>query len=154
MLDLGCHPGSWLQFASGRVKNKGLVVGVDIQPPSVALPANARFLRADILELRPEDLREFAPAYDLCLSDAAPRTTGVVHRDVALSLELASRALDLGLELLRPGGSLAVKMYFGAGADDLIRRVKRSFKMGKAHRSKVTTAGSKETYLVGTGLKA
>ena len=154
VLDLGCHPGSWLQYASRRVKKNGLVVGVDIQPLAVALPENARFVQADLMELEPERLRGFAPAYDLCLSDAAPRTTGVRDRDTAASLELARRVLELGLGLLKPGGSLVVKIYYAEGAQELIRRIKGAFRMGKAHRSKATTPGSRESYLVGVGLKA
>ena len=32
VLDLGCSPGSWLQYASKKVGKKGRVLGVDLQP--------------------------------------------------------------------------------------------------------------------------
>ncbi len=32
VLDLGCAPGSWLQYLSSRVGPQGLVVGLDRQP--------------------------------------------------------------------------------------------------------------------------
>ena len=37
VLDLGCHPGSWLQFASKKVGRSGRLVGVDLQEPSVSI---------------------------------------------------------------------------------------------------------------------
>lgn len=154
ILDLGCHPGSWLQFASQKAGPGGLVVGVDIQPLGVELPANARFLQADITGLTPEELKEFAPGYDLVISDAAPRTTGVMHADIAASLELARVALDLALNLLKPGGSFLAKIFQGPGADELIRDVKRSFKLGKAHKPPASRSGSKEIYLLGQGKKS
>jgi len=153
VLDLGCHPGSWLQYAAQKVGPKGLVVGVDMQPLAFQLPANARFVQADLLEISQVDLRHFAQEYDLVLSDAAPRTTGVIHADVGKSLGLAAKALELARGLLKPGGTLVVKVYYGAQADDLIKEIKAAFDLGKGYRPSTTKAGSKETYILGRGLK-
>ena len=38
VLDLGCSPGSWLQYASIKVGNSGHVLGVDLQPVKISLP--------------------------------------------------------------------------------------------------------------------
>jgi 23S rRNA (uridine2552-2'-O)-methyltransferase len=153
VLDLGCHPGSWLQYAAQKVGPSGLVVGVDLQPPTVELPKHARFVQSDLLEIRPEELREFASAYDLALSDAAPKTTGIKGADVIKSLEITTAAVELGLALLKPGGALVAKVFYGKDVDQLIHRVKRAFKMGKAYKPQVTTTGSKEIYLLGQGYK-
>jgi 23S rRNA (uridine2552-2'-O)-methyltransferase len=153
VLDLGCHPGSWLQYTSAKVGPKGLVVGVDIQPLGVKAAPNVRFVQADMLGLTPGELSSWAPAYDLVLSDAAPRTTGVAHADVAKSLELAAKALELGLTLLRPGGNLVAKAFFGDGTDELIHRLKAAFKQGKAHKPPASKTGSREIYLIGLGRK-
>lgn len=153
VLDLGCHPGSWLQYAAQKVGAKGLVVGVDLQPPTVELPRQARFVQGDLLTIEPGALKELAPAYDLVLSDAAPKTTGVKGSDVIRSLELTTAAVELGLTLLKPGGALVAKVFYGKDVDQLIHRVKRAFKMGKAYKPQVTTAGSKEIYLLGRDFK-
>ncbi len=153
VLDLGCHPGSWLQYAAARVGPQGLVVGVDIQPPGVELAAWVRFVQADVLELGVEELKAFAPEYDLVLSDVAPRTTGVMVRDMARSAELTAKALDLALALLKPGGSLVAKVYFGPEVEGLIRRVKAAFSLGKAHKPEASRAASKEIFILGRGLK-
>ncbi|MFH1035101.1 MAG: RlmE family RNA methyltransferase [Pseudomonadota bacterium] len=153
VLDLGAHPGSWLQYACQRVGPTGLVVGVDIQEAGVELPARARYVQADLLTMEPPDLRAFAPAYDLVLSDVAPRTTGVMHADMAMSYELTAKALDLACALLKPGGSLVAKVYFGPQVEELIRRVKAAFSLGKAHKPEASRTASKEIYLLGRGLK-
>jgi 23S rRNA (uridine2552-2'-O)-methyltransferase len=153
VLDLGCHPGSWLQYAAGKVGPQGLVLGVDLQPPTVELPAWVRFIQADVLELSAEGLRGHAPAFDLVLSDVAPRTTGVMVRDLAQSAELTAKALELALALLRPGGSLVAKVYFGPEVEDLIKRVKAAFVLGKAHKPEASRAASKEIFILGRGLK-
>lgn len=153
VLDLGCHPGSWLQYASDRVGPKGLVVGVDIQPLKLTLPGNARFIEADLLDFNHQALKEFAPAFDAVISDAAPHTTGIRHADAARSLELSGRSVELGCSVLKKGGILVCKVYQGAGMEDLVRRVKQGFKMGKTYTPTVTTKGSREMFLVGKGFK-
>lgn len=154
VLDLGCHPGSWLQYASGRVGRNGLVVGVDLQPPTVRLAAWVRFVQADVLGLTPAELRQYAPAFEVVLSDVAPRTTGVAHADAAASLALGEAALELALALLVPGGSLVAKVYFGPGVDELIGRVKGAFKLGKGHKPGASRTASREIYVLGRGLRS
>lgn len=153
VLDLGCHPGSWLQYISAKVGPGGLVVGVDLKPPAIELGGNARFVQGDMLAISAGELAGLCPVYDLVLSDAAPQTTGIAHADQARSGELAARAFELALSLLRPGGDLVAKVYHGPEAQDLTRRVKQAFKQGKAYKSQVTTSGSREMFLVGKGLK-
>ena len=142
-----------MQYAAQKVGPQGLVVGVDIQPLDIDLPDHIRFIRADLFALSPGDLSSFAPAFDLVLSDAAPRTTGVRHADVAGSLELAQRAQDLARAVLKPGGDLVVKVYYGPGVDELIKEIKSAFDLGKGYKPTATKAGSKEIYLLGRGLK-
>ncbi|KIX10774.1 SAM-dependent methyltransferase [Dethiosulfatarculus sandiegensis] len=153
VVDLGCHPGSWMQYVSRKVGPKGLVVGVDIQPLAVAQSANTRFIQTDLFNLKADDFRKYAESFDLILSDAAPRTTGVHHADVDKSVAMAEKAFDLARELLKPGGGLVTKVFFGAGTDDLIKKVKIAFKLGKAHKPSASKSKSKEIYLLGMGLK-
>ena len=154
VLDLGSHPGSWLQYACRKVGPQGLVVGVDIQPLAVELPANARFIQADLLELSAQDLLADGTGFDLVMSDAAPRTTGVAHADAARSLELAAKAVELARALLRPHGCLVAKLYAGQGMENVLKEIKMAFALGKTYRPQATTAGSKETYLLGRDFKA
>jgi 23S rRNA (uridine2552-2'-O)-methyltransferase len=155
VLDLGCHPGSWLQYASQKVGRSGRLVGVDLQEPGVSLPSGSCFIQADLLELTPDQVRERSgvEVFDLVMSDVAPRTSGIKDRDAAQSLELTQAALDMALALLRPGGSFLAKVFFGPEVDDLIRQVKGAFKLGKGHKPDASRSASKEIYILGKGRK-
>ena len=51
VLDLGCSPGSWLQYASRKVGNTGHVLGIDVQPVKISLPRNVKVIQTDIFEI-------------------------------------------------------------------------------------------------------
>jgi 23S rRNA (uridine2552-2'-O)-methyltransferase len=57
VVDLGCAPGSWLQYIAQAVGSKGLVLGYDLAAATVAAGANAKWLVADVHELTPERIR-------------------------------------------------------------------------------------------------
>ena len=153
ILDLGSHPGSWSQYALSKIGTNGLLVGVDLQPPTVSLGRNAHFWHADLLETSADDLRFFTTNYHVVLSDVAPRTTGIAHADQAASQALAQQALDLALQLLLPGGALVVKVFFGPHTPELIKQVKQNFTLGKAHKPDASQSASREIYILGTGFK-
>src|SRR6476620_1969844 len=46
VLDLGCAPGSWAQYASKAVSKKGIVLGIDLQKVNLVME-NVRFLQGD-----------------------------------------------------------------------------------------------------------
>ena len=50
VLDLGCRPGSWLQYAAKKVGGSGVLVGVDRAPLDISLPM-ARVVVGDVHHL-------------------------------------------------------------------------------------------------------
>ena len=153
VLDLGCHPGSWLQYCAGKVGTNGLVVGVDIQPLALALPARVNFIQADLLAVNADELRQAAREYDIVISDVAPRTTGVAHADAMRSVELTGKALKLAQALLKAGGNFVAKVFWSAEAAELMQDMKISFTQAKTSKPAASASVSRETYLVGLGLK-
>src|ERR1044071_8940787 len=87
VLDLGCRPGSWLQYALGVVGPRGAVVGIDRDPLPAVVPG-ARVLVGDIYKVEDAELRGELTAFDVVLSDMAPDTTGVRATDQARSAAL------------------------------------------------------------------
>ena len=112
VLDLGCAPGAWLQVAARVVGTSGSVVGLDLKPVSVSAGPNVVALVGDAFEIEPSALTEPAGgAFDCVVSDMAPNTTG--HGDSERSVELCRRVLELLPGLLKPTGSLAMKVFEG-----------------------------------------
>lgn len=150
VLDLGAAPGGWCQIAAREVGPKGFVLGVDLEPIApLAAPAQTWVADAFAPGL-PARLRDEGRApYDVVLSDLAPKTSGVHGTDEARSLELAGRALDLSLEVLKPAGSLVVKVFMGGDFEAFLRRARQAFRQVKVVRPEASVArGSKEVYLV------
>ena len=129
VLDLGCSPGSWLQYASRKVGNSGQVLGVDLQPVKISLPSHVKVLKADIFEVTDEDLKIKGGQADVILSDMAPKTSGIRTNDAYRSFELNKKVLYLANDILRPEGSLLVKAFQGKLFDELCMNLKKCLLM-------------------------
>jgi 23S rRNA (uridine2552-2'-O)-methyltransferase len=154
VLDLGAAPGSWMQYAAGRVGAAGAVVGVDLQPVAAALPAHARALQGDVYDLAPQTLLQGGPPFDVVLSDLAPKTTGIAGADAARSADIALRALALAAAVLRPGGCLLVKVFQGARMAEVRHAFTLAFERVSSEKPKASRAESVEVFLLGQGLRA
>ncbi|MBL9103102.1 MAG: RlmE family RNA methyltransferase [Myxococcales bacterium] len=149
VLDLGCWPGSWMQYAVTKVGDTGFVYGVDLRPVTVAFPAYVRHEVADVFTWTPAELGD---RIDVVLSDMAPHTTGDRVSDKYRSEELCARALEIARQALRPGGHLVAKVFQGGGFGELLRQWKSAFQEARPFHARDTRATSSEQYLVGRGL--
>ncbi len=148
VLDLGAAPGSWSKYALERVGPKGVVVGIDLSPVKISAP-NYRFLQTDIFEVTPEELLALIEreAFDVVLSDMAPKTTGDRSGDHFRSINLAERALELAERLLRPGGAFLVKVFEGERFPAFVEEVKKRIGPVKRFRPKSTRSSSREMFV-------
>ena len=150
VLDLGCAPGSWLQYARTRVGPKGQLVGLDRAPLDPPIPG-ARLLVGDVHEIPPEELLGELEHFDVVLSDMAPDTTGVRHVDQARSEVLFERALDLAEAMLAPGGHFVGKIFQGPDFQKLLKRCRTGFAAVKVVKPKASRSRSIEQYIVARG---
>lgn len=151
VLDLGCSPGSWLQYIVSRVGPGGLVLGVDLTAPKISLVHPLYFLPGDVLSLDFAAIRAQSPYFHVIVSDLAPKTSGIKAVDQERSLELARRAWEAAQELLTPGGHFLVKIFEGPDIGSLADQLKKAFR--RFHRVKPagSRSASKEYYLLGLG---
>lgn len=150
VLDLGCSPGSWLQVASEIVGPNGRVVGLDLKPVKLALPKWVTTLEGDIFRTDPRTLTEPAGGlFDVVLSDMAPNTIG--HGDAERSDELCRRILEVLPGLLKPTGSLAMKVLEGGPFPQLLRDVKGMFAQAKPYKPKASRDVSVEIFVIASG---
>ena len=152
VLDLGCAPGSWLQYARERVGEQGVLVGLDRAPLPRALPG-ARIVVGDVMSIDPAELRGDLPAFDVVLSDMAPDTSGIRSLDQARSETLFERALELATELLAPGGHFVGKLFQGPDFKRLTEAVRAQFELAKTAKPAGSRQISIEQYVVGKGFR-
>ena len=152
VLDLGCAPGSWLQYAATKVLPEGTLVGLDLKPVEVELPDGVGIIRKDIFQVRDEDFLQ-NPVFDILLSDMAPGTTGIRSVDVQRSYELNSCALKLSNRILKPGGTLVVKAFQGEPLNRLKEEFRSCFESLKLFKPRSSRNESIEIYLLGFNYK-
>jgi len=148
VLDLGCAPGSWLQYLASRVGPTGVVVGVDLTPLAIPVAPPVYFVLGDSAGLDLEAITAISPDFDAVVSDMAPRTTGIREVDQQRSLDLALTAWEWARKLLRPGGHFLVKVFEGPGVEGLIRELEAAFRICRRVKPPGSRAASKEIYLL------
>lgn len=154
VLDLGCAPGSWLQFAADQTGPSGRVVGIDLKAVTISLPGHVETYVADIYDLGPELEQALAPGFQVVLSDMAPATTGNKHSDSVRSFELCRAALETAERLLRPGGRFVCKIFQGEDFKSFCDAVKSRFERMRIFKPQSSRKASREIFIIGLNKKA
>ncbi len=152
VLDLGCAPCSWLQYARQKVGERGVLVGLDRAPLPRELPG-ARIVVGDVMTIDPAALRGELAAFDVVLSDMAPDTSGIRSLDQARSEALFERALELATALLARGGHFVGKLFQGPDFKRLTEAVRARFELAKTAKPAGSRAISIEQYVIGKGFR-
>jgi 23S rRNA (uridine2552-2'-O)-methyltransferase len=152
VLDLGAAPGAWSQYARKRIGAKGRLIASDILPMDAL--AGVEFLQADFRE--PEAALQLAElaggkGIDLVLSDMAPNMSGVDVVDQAKCMYLAELAMELALQLLKPGGNALIKVFQGVGFQEFVAAARRPFTKVRLYKPAASRARSPESYLLASG---
>lgn len=161
VLDLGCAPGGWLVQIVDWVGPTGRIVGIDLDPPGIALPKQAEWVQADIDQFFQTETGELTPALGQLLggkahvvvSDMAPHTTGTKFQDQIRSAELLETAWAVAEQILQPNGHFVAKFFEGPDAQQLRKRLVSRFSRVSVYSPGATRKGSIEKYLVAVGLR-
>ncbi len=152
VVDLGAAPGGWTQYVSQKLEGHGRIVALDILPMD-ALP-DVDFIQGDFRE---DDvlhqLTNLIPerSVDLLLSDMAPNMSGTAAVDIPRAMYLAELAFDFADKTLKPGGSMLIKIFHGAGFDELIKQARTRFEKVVIRKPMASRSRSRETYLLAKG---
>jgi 23S rRNA (uridine2552-2'-O)-methyltransferase len=151
VLDLGAAPGGWSQVAAAR---GATVVAADVlemeEIPGVT------FFQADLTDRHvPAMLKQAldGPA-DVVMTDMAAPTTGHRATDHIRTIALVEIALEVALDVLKPGGTFVGKVFQGGSSSDLLTGLKKSFREVKHVKPPASRAESVELYVVASGFKA
>ena len=154
VVDLGAAPGGWSQFSAEQVGLKGQVIACDLLPMDAI--AGVSFLQGDFREeavLNALLARVGQDKVDVLLSDMAPNMSGTREVDQPKSMYLVELALDMCRQVLAPNGSFVVKVFQGAGFDEFLLEVRRSFGSVRVRKPDSSRPRSREVYIVATGFK-
>ena len=148
-IDLGAAPGGWSQYVARRLSDNVRIIAVDLLPMD-ALPA-VEFIEGDFdedatLEALLASLDKGKA--DLVMSDMAPNLSGTKAIDQPRSMHLAELALDLARQTLGRQGDFLCKVFQGAGIEEYVADVRRSFGKVRVVKPKASRPGSSEVYVV------
>jgi 23S rRNA (uridine2552-2'-O)-methyltransferase len=152
VVDLGAAPGAWSQYARDKVGRKGRIVASDILPMEAI--AGVEFVIGDFREAEVLDAirtRLGGNLADLLLSDMAPNLSGIDVVDQPRAMYLAELALEMAGEILKPGSSALIKVFQGAGFQELTAQARQRFAAVRFLKPEASRARSPETYLLATG---
>ena len=147
-VDLGAAPGGWSQYAA-RIVGPGRIVATDILAmdpiPGVDF-VQGDFREEAVLEQVLQCLG--ADKVDLVLSDMAPNMAGIDAVDQPRSMHLAELALEFADRVLAPGGDLLLKLFQGAGFDQIIKDTRNRYGRVMTKKPKASRSRSSEIYLL------
>ena len=154
VVDLGAAPGGWSQVARQFVGAKGKVVALDILPMEQL--AQVEFVLGDFQE--EVVLNELLAMVnnepiDLVISDMAPNITGVKAVDQPKSIYLLELAIDLADQVLKPGGTLLMKIFQGEGFQPLLAELRQRYQKVITRKPDASRTRSAEVYLLAKGFK-
>jgi len=150
VLDLGAAPGGWSQVVAAKGATVVAADVLDIEPI-----AGVTFFQADLTDAHvPAMLKEAlgGPA-DIVLTDMAASTTGHRATDHIRTIALVEVALEVALDVLKPGGTFVGKVFQGGSSSDLLVRLKKAFREVKHVKPPASRQESVELYVVAMGFK-
>jgi 23S rRNA (uridine2552-2'-O)-methyltransferase len=148
-VDLGAAPGSWSQYAAKAMKGRGRLVATDILAMDAI--AGVEFIQGDFREeavLEQVLLALGGDKVELVLSDMAPNMAGIDAVDQARATHLAELALEFCDRVLAPGGDLLMKLFQGAGFEQVLKMARSRFHAVKMKKPKASRSRSAEIYLL------
>ena len=148
-VDLGAAPGGWSQYAARIIGGKNYIVATDILPMD-PIPG-VEFVQGDFRdEATLEEIlkRLGSDKVDLVMSDMAPNMAGIDAVDQPRSMYLAELALEFADRVLAPGGDLLVKLFQGAGFEQIMRDARSRYGRVVTKKPKASRSRSPEIYLL------
>ena len=140
VLDLGCYPGSWVQYLHTLECN---VYGIDIKEVK---GLKFKFINKDVYDDSIFD--DLTNDFDAVVSDLAPKLGGIKEVDNERSMDLCYRSLEIAKKVLKPKGNFIVKTFDNPMLKEYVKKLNKNFDYVKVFKPKVSKKRSNEIYLV------
>lgn len=149
VVDLGAAPGGWSQIVADIVGEEGMVVALDILPMDPLLGVEVLlgdFQEEEVFNLLLDTLG--GRPVDVVMSDMAPNMSGMRSIDQPRAIYLCELTLDLARSVLKPGGTMLLKLFQGEGSDEFIKECRTSFRKVVIRKPAASRARSREVYVL------
>lgn len=157
VIDLGAAPGGWSQVAREVVKEKGVVISVDLLPinniSGIEVLLGDVFSDEMLIKINAVLQSRNIHKADVVMSDMAPNLTGITSTDSVRSYELNKRALFYAGNYLKRGGNFVVKLFHNEYFNEYVNEVKKLFCSYSIYKPEASRSKSSEIYLVATNFK-
>lgn len=155
IIDLGAAPGGWCQIAT----EKGCkVIAIDLLPMDEMPDVTAfemDFMDDDAPEKLQDELNKLSVSgkADIVMSDMAPNTTGHKQTDHLRIMAVVEAAFYFAQDVLKEDGVFVAKVFQGGAQDQLLKEMKKSFKVVKHVKPPASRKESSEQFVLATGFK-
>ncbi|MXP56441.1 23S rRNA (uridine(2552)-2'-O)-methyltransferase RlmE [Pantoea sp. Mhis] len=154
VIDLGCSPGSWSQYAVQQIGPNGRIIACDLLPMSPIVGVD--FIQGDFCDNKVfETILSYIgnQKVQVVMSDMAPNTSGIPIVDVLRSMYLVESVLDTCSRILAPNGNFIVKVFEGNGFNEYLKKIRSSFIKTRICKPIASRLRSREVYIVAKGYK-
>ncbi|VFJ13052.1 RlmE family RNA methyltransferase [Candidatus Nitrosocosmicus franklandus] len=148
IVDIGAAPGGWLQAASKKTGNNGLVIGIDLK--DIEPIPNVITIKKDVedKETLTMILELLDGKADMVLSDLAPNVSGLWEIDHLKQIDLTRKAVEITKKILRPEGNALYKVFQGEATSEFISDTRKVFSEVILTKPDASRKQSSELYLL------
>jgi len=152
VLDIGCAPGSWVQYLSKVLSDRSKIIWLDLKKAELK-EKNVFCYEQDATKLDEVEAilkKHQIEKLDLITSDMAPNTIWFKDIDSIRSLELIKSTLPLYDKFLKEDGKFVIKIFMWPWFDEIIKELKNKYwwKHIKTFKPEAVRKISKEIYII------
>lgn len=152
ILDIGCAPGSWVQYLDKITASKSKIIWLDLKATQLNLKKTHCYVQdaTDIEKVKNILKTHNIEKLDIITSDMAPNTIWFKDIDSIRSLELIKSTLPLYDTFLKENWKFVIKIFMGPWFDQFIFELKKKYGWKKIKTFKPDSVRkiSKEIYII------
>jgi len=151
--DVGCAPGSFIQYIKKIIKDTGQIVWIDLKSVDKYSQNNINTIvhsifDFDTLRSKVEEFIWEGKKFDLITSDIWPNTTWRKEVDQYNSVELNIAIVEFAKHFLKPGWNLLLKVFKWEDFGDLLNAINKDFVKFTEYKPKACRDRSFEEYVI------
>lgn len=148
ILDIGCYPGSWLQYLKHYSAPCSSIIGVDIKKtPKIngVITIQGNFINNNTQKKITNKTNQYC---NLICSDMCAKATGNKLVDHLKSIDLVNSVLAFTYQFHKPHANLILKMLQGKHSLDFIKKLKNFYVKVSMFKPSSSYKNSREVFII------